>query len=149
MSWTPVSSVAQPGRADRLGVLLSGVCMVHCLLLPVMLSTLPLWPAAAAWHRWLHPVFALILIPTTMVAAVAGYRKHGRRRIVGVLGVGLAVILSAGVLGHAMPGAAVETGLTVAGSVLLIAGHWRNWRADRCCKVATACPAHTPHAHEN
>ena len=24
-------------------------------------------------------------------------------------------------------------------SLIVIAGHWRNWRADRCCDEATSC----------
>lgn len=132
---------------DSFGIAVSGVCVVHCLMLPVVLSLLPLWPAAEVFHAWLHPIFALILVPTTAIAAVTGFRKHRQRSIVVILAAGLAVILSAGVLGHAAPGATLETALTVAGSALLIGGHWRNWRAARCCDESLACSTHTPHEH--
>ncbi len=137
----------KPSRWDRIGLAVSSVCVAHCLLLPVLVSTLPLWPLAEALHGWLHPVFALLLVPTTVAAAVYGYRKHGRWGIVALLGVGLLVILVAGVLGHAAPGAFAETSVTLGGSGLLVAGHWRNWHADRCCDEATACTAHETHDH--
>ncbi len=138
---------ASPGLADRIGLIVSGACVVHCLVLPALVAMLPLWPTAGAWHGWLHPVFALILVPTTIGAAAAGYRKHGRRRIVVLLAGGLVVVLAAGGLGFAHPGAVAETALTLAGSGLLIAGHWRNWRADRCCAETIACTTHSDHAH--
>ena len=76
---------AKPGLADRLGLVVSGACVVHCLLVPVVIATLPLWPLADVLHGWLHPVVALILVPTTLVAAVSGYRKHSRKRIAALL----------------------------------------------------------------
>ncbi|MFQ5571160.1 MAG: MerC domain-containing protein [Rhodothermales bacterium] len=114
---------------DRVGIAVSGICVVHCLLLPVALAVLPLWPLGEALHGWLHPVFALLLVPTTVMAAVSGYRKHRQQVVVALLGTGLVAILVAGGLGYAHPGVAVETALTLCGSGLLIAGHWRNWRA--------------------
>ncbi len=149
MSVPPLAAppALKPSRWDRLGIAVSGVCVAHCLLLPALVSMLPLWPTAAAVHGWLHPVFALVLVPTTVLAAASGYRKHGQRRIVALLGVGLLVILVAGVLGHAAPGAFAETAVTLGGSGLLITGHWRNWQADRCCDDATACTAHQGHDH--
>lgn len=138
---------ATPSLADRIGLVVSGVCVVHCLLVPVVLATLPLWPLASVLHGWLHPVIALILVPTTLVATVSGYRKHRRKRIVALLMLGLAVVLAAGGWGFVHPGAVVETAMTLAGSGLLVTGHWRNWRADRCCDEAVACTTHTDHDH--
>ncbi|HET6567802.1 MAG TPA: MerC domain-containing protein [Rhodothermales bacterium] len=116
---------------DRIGIWISGACMVHCLLLPVALTTLSVWPVMGAVHAWLHPVFALLLVPTTAGAARHGWRHHRRKDVVALLAVGLAVVLVAGILGHLAPGALVETAITVTGSILLITGHWRNWRFSR------------------
>lgn len=138
---------AKSSLADRIGFVVSGVCVVHCLLVPAVIATLPLWPLADVLHGWLHPVFALILVPSTLIAAVYGYRTHGRKPIVTLLMTGLAVVLAAGGWGFAHPGAIVETAMTLAGSGLLITGHWCNWRADRCCEEAIACTTHTDHDH--
>lgn len=122
------------GFWDRLGISLSGLCLVHCLLLPVALAVLPLWPVFDTVHAWLHPVFAVLILPTTLLALVGSYRRHRHADIVFFLGAGLVLILTAGFLGHEAPGALTETTLTVAGSLLLITGHWRNWRAGRACR---------------
>ena len=142
----PTTTLA-PGRWDRIGVIVSSVCLVHCLLLPIIVATLPLWPLGESLHVWLHPVFALLLIPITLMAIRSGLRKHGQKAPGLLLGSGLLVILGAALWGHATPGFAAESMLTLAGSGLLISGHWRNWRADRCCEEATVCTAHEGHDH--
>lgn len=119
---------------DRLGIGLSGLCMVHCLVLPVVLSLLPLWPALYQVHGWLHPVFAAFVIPTTVFAMVSGYRRHGRRDIPVWLGVGLGIVLT-GWLAHEGLGRVGETAVTVLGSGLLIVGHAQNWQVNRRCQV--------------
>ena len=136
---------------DRLGLAVSGVCAVHCLLLPVTLSVLPLWPIAAAFEAWLHPLLALLLVPTTVLAAHEGYRQHRRLHIAVLLGAGLAVVIAAVALGRGGVSEFAEAGLMLAGSALLLTGHWRNWRADRCCDAAEACPRHVEddHVHED
>ncbi|GIV57182.1 MAG: MerC domain-containing protein [Bacteroidetes bacterium] len=141
MAPSPSSPTAtKPDFWDRLGIGISGLCMIHCLLLPVVLALAPLWPMAEDLHAWLHPVFALLLVPTTLLAMAHGYRRHHDRRIVLWLSVGLVIVLVAGVLGHRMPGAFTETALTVTGSVVLIAGHWRNWRAGAHCRTHPPTP---------
>jgi hypothetical protein len=131
----PSPEATKPDFRDRVGISLSGICVVHCLLLPVALAALPLWPVLETAHAWLHPVFAVLLLPTTLAAMAHGYRRHRRNDIAGLLGAGLVLILGAGFLGHAMPGAFTETALTVLGSALLITGHWRNWRTNAACRL--------------
>lgn len=145
-SMSPAAGV-RPDRWDRLGLALSGACVLHCLLVPVAISLLPLWPAVVAAHVWLHPVFALLLVPTTVLAARGGLRRHRRRHVAGLLGAGLALLLVAAGLGLAVPSLWFEVALPLLGSALLIAGHVSNWRADRCCAVADACPDHLAASH--
>lgn len=118
---------------DRLGISLSGVCAVHCLALPVLLALLPLWPVAAQVHAWLHALFAIVIIPTTLAAMWYGYRRHGSTGTLSLLGIGLLVVLAALVVGHENGGLVSETVITLAGSSLLIFGHWRNWRFTGSC----------------
>lgn len=122
---------------DRVGVSLSGICVAHCLALPVLLASVPLWPFADRLHAWLHPVFAVLLVPTTAAAAWYGWREHRQQPVLWLFGAGLMVILAAGAVGHDVPGGTVETSLTLAGSALLVTGHWRNWRTCRQCRMAT------------
>ena len=114
---------------DRLGIGLSGLCAVHCLLTSILLAALPLWSMAFTLDTWVHPVFAVLLIPTTLLALRRAVR-HGHPRSVAVsMAAGLVLVLIALAAGHGVgAGAWTEAAITTLGSVLLISGHWRNWR---------------------
>ena len=114
---------------DRLGIGLSGLCAVHCLLTSIVLATLPLWSIAFTLDAWVHPVFAALLIPTTLLALRRAVR-HGHPRSVAVsMAAGLILVLIALAAGHGGgAGAWTEAGITTLGSILLISGHWHNWR---------------------
>lgn len=117
------SAVAKPRTWDRVGIVLSGLCAAHCLLVPLVLVALPLWPALAETHAWLHPTFAVLLIPVTLLAI----RAHRERYAVLLLSVGLVMVVAA-TLAHDLVGAFAEAGVTLFGSALLIGGHIRNAR---------------------
>ncbi|TYT26554.1 MerC domain-containing protein [Luteimonas viscosa] len=110
---------------DASAIGLSGLCLAHCLLLPVGAAMLPAL-AAAAEAEWLHLLFVAIALPLAMVALG---RAHRRRPLPGALWLlaasGLAGLL-AGAIGW--PAHALETPSTIAGSLLLAAAHGWNWR---------------------
>ena len=102
---------------------------MHCLLTSIVLAVLPLWSLAFEIEAWVHPVFAVLLIPTTLLAIRRSLRHGHPRSVVVLLAVGLFVILVALAAGHgAAAGVWVEAVITLVGSSLLITGHWRNWR---------------------
>lgn len=112
---------------DRLGIGLSGLCALHCLALPLLIALLPLWSFGETLHTWLHPVFAVLLIPVTWFAVRSVYREKRPRRIAGYLIVGLALVWLA-IPAHLLLGELSETLVTLVGSLFLIAGHWQNWK---------------------
>ncbi len=112
---------------DRLGIGLSGLCAVHCLLTSIVLALLPLWPMAFDLDAWVHPVFAALLIPTTLLAIRRAVRHRHPKAVSVLLGVGLLLILAAMGIGET-EGAWAEAATTLLGGGLLITGHWRNWR---------------------
>jgi peptidoglycan/LPS O-acetylase OafA/YrhL len=120
---------------DRLGIWLSGICLVHCLLLPVALFLLPLGALLISWHEDIHFVFAGLLVPTTLLAFYQGYRCHHQKRVLGWFGAGLGLVLVASFPGHEMLGVIGGTVVTMIGSVLLIWGHWQNWQLRARCEV--------------
>ena len=116
---------AKDARAlDGLAVSLSGLCLVHCLLLPVFAASLPVW---GAWARaeWVHWAFLVVAAPTSLGALLPGVRAGRGHGLVALAGLGLA-LLAAGALGW--PAAAAEKPLSVAGGVLLACAHLLNWR---------------------
>lgn len=115
------------GRWDRIGIWLSGLCALHCLVVPVALALLPLWPVALRWHDWAHVAFAVLLVPVTLVAMWGAHRRERPWGIPFSLGLGLLLVLLA-IAARASLGEVGETLVTLTGSILLITGHWRNWR---------------------
>lgn len=130
-SCTKCDPVDRSRWVDALGVGFSSLCVVHCLALPVAIAVLPLWPAAMHWHEAGHLIFIALIVPTTAVAMWIGYRRHGCLGPLSFLAAGLLVVIGAQAV-HGMPHQLyTETAMTVAGSSLLVAGHWRNYRFSR------------------
>ncbi|WP_433852791.1 MerC family mercury resistance protein [Stenotrophomonas nitritireducens] len=111
---------------DASAVALSGLCLLHCLALPLLAALLPLF---GAWieAEWVHGVFVLIAAPLTSYAL---WRAHRHRPLPAALwllaGSGLALLL-AGASGGL--GERAETPLTIAGSLALASAHL--WNAAR------------------
>ncbi len=122
-----------PGIWDRIGISVSGLCMVHCMLLPVVLVAVPLWSTAETLHDWLHPLFFVALLPISFMALVATADKPQAKSVRVLLGVGLFVIVLASLFGHEEGGRILETAVTLLGSGMLVTGHWRNGQICRRC----------------
>ena len=115
---------------DRLGIGVSGICAIHCLFFPVLISILPLSSLMPLLHEWAHPFFIATLVPIVYYAA---RRSHFDTKITTLLIVGFLVVLAGWLLGHFWLGFAFETGATLTGSFILIAGHWMNYRHHQEC----------------
>lgn len=115
---------------DRVGISLSGLCAIHCLFFPVAVALLPLWPVAESIHDWTHPVLFILIIPTVFFA-LRGRTYFGR--VGRYLWIGLVIIGAAWML-HDWIGDWGEAAVTMAGSALLVTGHWINYRQhqDQC-----------------
>ncbi|MEO1039447.1 MAG: MerC domain-containing protein [Pseudomonadota bacterium] len=113
--------------ADVMGVSASGLCILHCLALPLAAAALPL-AGALAEAEWIH---RLLVIMAALVAAFAFFTDRtgtGRAQFALLAGGGVALLVA---------GAFVEvlhdweTPLTVAGAVLLSIAHILRWRGHR------------------
>jgi len=109
---------------DRAAVLLSGLCLVHCLAIPFALLLGPLF------GHWLinsdtevHWVLLAVAIPISALALWRGYVKHHNLLTI-TLGSGGLVFMFIGV-SHIF-GEEWETGLTVIGVCALLIAHVRN-----------------------
>lgn len=127
---SPDKSITESLLWDRIGIGISSICAIHCLILPVLISLLPLWGFTSFMHEWAHPLFIILLVPTIYYAA---RRSYYDRKIVGFLLTGLILVLVGWLAGHHWFGLLFETLVTMAGSIFLIAGHWLNYRHHRVC----------------
>lgn len=127
---------------DRLGITLSVVCLLHCLMLPVAIAALPL--VAAQWLRTgtFHTAMALVLLPVALRAVVPGLRLHGRASVAAAMAAGLALLSTAAFAGERLLSREWEIGLTLAGGAVLVTAHAVNLALCR------ACPACVTHDHD-
>lgn len=127
----PEKSITASVLWDRFGIGVSGVCAIHCLIFPVIISILPLWSFVPILHDWVHPIFVISIIP---IVYFASRRSHFDITITSILLIGFIFVLAGWILGHFWLGIHFETVMTVLGSVLLITGHWLNYRHHQSCK---------------
>lgn len=115
-----------PRRWDALGLLASGLCLVHCMSLPLLLAALPALGFLAA--RAFHVALGGLVLGLAALAFVSGYRRHRR---LGVLALGLGGAASLGVAMLLPEGVvAGERWLTVVGSLVLVSAHLLNLRSQ-------------------
>jgi hypothetical protein len=126
-----VERVQKQDFLDRLGMGLSSVCAIHCLLVPVFVSLIPLWPALEHVHEFTHLVFLLAIAPTVVLSLK---RLHANRCVSFYLISGTLIIFLAWFFNSNL-GEYGEAGVTLIGSLLLITGHWINYRAKLLYKI--------------
>ncbi|ATB56849.1 membrane protein [Xanthomonas citri pv. fuscans] len=106
---------------DSSAIALSGLCLLHCLALPLL----------GVWSRaeWVHVVFATAAVPLSGYALWSTHRRHALPAPVWVLALcGLAGLVFGA---SGLAGDALETPVTVAGSLLLASTHLLNLRLRR------------------
>ncbi|HWH17784.1 MAG TPA: MerC domain-containing protein [Allosphingosinicella sp.] len=115
---------ARSGAIDRLGIALSGLCLVHCLASAVFVAML-----SAAGGLLLTPVIheigLTLAIGLGLVALGRGVVKHGFMMPAAVGGLGLGVMSGA----LTMPHDGTEAVYTIVGVAILALGHDLNRRA--------------------
>lgn len=113
---------------DASAMVLSGLCLLHCLALPLLAAALPLFGVWAE-AEWVHVAFVAIAAPLAGLALWRGHRRDAlpwplwALAALGLLG------LLAGAFG--IPDEASETAMTVCGSLALASAHLWNWRRHR------------------
>lgn len=124
---------------DRLGIVLSLVCLAHCLLLPLVLVALPL--VAVNWLQdgAVHVVMALLLVPVAAFALVPGLRLHRSWRVAGAMAAGLGLLSTAAFADQGSVAQEWGNVLTVAGGAILVVAHFVNLKLCRSCP---ACATH-------
>lgn len=104
---------------DQSAITVSTLCLIHCLVLPIIVTSLPVLGVLAE-AEWLHRLFVLIAIPLSLIAFLpplkTGY-KHAMR-IFAFCGVSL---LAASAFVERLHD--YETQLTVIGALMLGAAH--------------------------
>ncbi|MCC5862836.1 MAG: MerC domain-containing protein [Gammaproteobacteria bacterium] len=123
-------------QLDRLAILLSGVCVLHCILTPVAIALLPLLTLGIGGDEHFHELMLFIVLPVSTLGLALGWRQHRRAGV--LLGgvAAMALLTFAGTWGHDNLSHALEATLTVIGSLALAAVHLVNYRFLRHRRTA-------------
>lgn len=132
---------------DKFAILLSGVCLVHCLVAPIVITLLPIVSLNTMIEEVLfHQVLLWLVIPTSVVGLFLGCRKHRRLTIALTGGAGMAILISVATFGHSWFGITGEKWVTTLGGLVLALSHFLNYRA---CQAITCSSSRceTQHHH--
>ena len=126
---------------DRFAILLSGICAIHCIALPIVASLIPLLSVTIqhghALHEfWFHQFILLFILPVSVIALISGFRVHHQLVPIIVSSFGLLILVGVAVFAeylvshHLLPHDG-ETMVTVFGGLVHAVGHVLNLMASR------------------
>jgi hypothetical protein len=123
---------------DAIGIGASLACAVHCVLLPVIFTTLTLFGVDILENMFLEIVTVLVSMGAGGWAIWRGYRRlHRQKAVLLYFAIGLLMMVS----GNFIEAAPLEMGLKILGAVLMITAHVKNWRGCRGCEVHSSSMA--------
>lgn len=121
-------------KLDKLGASLSLLCALHCISLPILLTTMPLLGQSFLTNPILE---ASLIVGSLVIAAYTLFRDylytHHRWTALVVAAVGFGFILSA----HWVFPPAAETLFMLMGGIFTSSAYYINWRLRKSC--AGAC----------
>lgn len=120
-------------RLDAVGAAASLACAVHCALLPLVITLLPLMGLAFLADDRVEWALLALSALLGIGSLCLGYRRHRSRRALAILSVGLALLVSGRIIeSHEQPGA-LGVSLVVLGGITVAASHLLNRRLCRSC----------------
>lgn len=118
---------------DTMGIAASSVCMVHCALMPVVISLLPMVGAGWLEHDWTHKILAFLVLSLALSSVVPAYLRHRTNSVLFAMAAGLSLVLFATfACGHIIH-ECYEVPLISIGNILVVAAHLRNRAVLRTC----------------
>lgn len=121
---------------DGVAVALSGLCLVHCLALPLIVLGLPFLGRFTEGH--LHAQMLIIVLPISAIALGIGFRRHRNTRVVVSGVVGMLLLTIGGTFAHDYFGLLADRLLTIAGAIVLATSHFYNSVFARRCHAAAS-----------
>jgi hypothetical protein len=113
---------------DRLAIMLSSLCLLHCVATVILLLTAPALALSAFVGEGFHKAVVIAALPLSILAMLSGYRVHARCTPIIQSAIGLACL---GFAAFVASNLADETVLTIVGGLTLAAAHLANLRLRR------------------
>ena len=115
---------------DKLGVWVSAMCALHCILLPVLLPALPLLASSFVAQEWFERSILTISIAIGFAALLIGFKQY-HRQLYPLYSLSLGAIIY---WNKHMFGEAYEPITITVGAAFIIAAHLINLKLCRQCK---------------
>ncbi|MHA7835888.1 MAG: MerC domain-containing protein [bacterium] len=128
--------------ADLVGVVGSGLCALHCMIVPTSLVVGPLAPLRFLEDGTFHHNLLWLVAPAAVLAVSIGCLQHRDRLVLWMGTIGLSTLIAAFTILHDSSGENGERLLTMASAGILVAAHVRNFRL--CRSIACSHAAWTP-----
>lgn len=132
---------------DKIGIFLSGVCLVHCLITPVIITLVPILSLSlTVEHLMFHTLMLWLVLPTSCIALFLGCKKHRQIPIVITGVIGMSILLLVALFGHDIFGEAGEKIAVSIGGLIIAVSHYLNFRACQAITcTSTNCAAEHHH----
>jgi len=118
---------------DRAGICVSALCLVQCLLLPIIVAGAPVLALPFFDSEIFHLLLLGLILPIGSIAFYLGYRVHASRVTVLLGAVGIGIVFVTAVFGHDHLSAMASALWTSLGGFFLITAHVMNLRNRRAC----------------
>ena len=117
---------------DGTAVVLSALCLVHCLALPLIVIGVPFLAQFAEGH--LHLQMLVVVLPLSSLALGIGVRRHRNHRILFAGIAGMLLLVIGATIAHNQLGLIADRAFTICGSLTLATAHYFNSiRARAAC----------------
>jgi len=139
------NKVLQSTSLDKIAVLLSGVCILHCLITPIAVTALPIFFMNTFVEDVLfHKLMLWLVLPSSAVALFIGCGKHRDLRIAGSGIIGMLILILVAFFGHELLSPIQERLTTTLGGLVLAVSHILNYRAcqNQTCDDAECSSKH-------
>ena len=133
---TPKVGVLATDKLDKAGVTASFLCAIHCAMMPFIITMLPL---VGLGFLSSEPVEWGLLACSAVLGTLSlcvGFREHRRRRVFGLLGIALALLVAGRIL-HDFHLGWVGPLLMVLGGFTMMGAHFLNRLLCRSCRVCS------------
>ncbi len=115
-------------RGDLISVIASIVCAIHCILLPIFFSTLPLMGLELIENVWIELSSILVTLIVGGKAIYKGYISHHRNILIVFLFLhGIVIFL----ISDFIPAQVNQVLIKLLGAICIIAAHIYNWNASK------------------
>jgi O-antigen/teichoic acid export membrane protein len=132
---------------DRFGIFLSGLCVIHCIVLPFAFALFPALGGDLVEEKFHGYILGFILLSAFM-AFVPTYMKHKKAKIFVLPTIAIIILSISTLFLHDLTHGWIEYAISILGSSILIYAHYRHiLRHDHCCNDVhehcdTALPDH-------